>query len=362
MSDLLNDFWKATENEKHLRCYSSLVRRARPYTLDDDAVELLTELASGPTINDKLSTYRILARLPFDVIWIAMNYDARFNARVKIGTSKGSRPQDAPIQMGWLMERITDTMWRAITVTQYLDDKGRTVTDAFGITHVVSTEGNVEFRSFARDPGMREMVKSLNAPDEFYDDGKGVALTHALGWGFGDMPQSSGTTFVTLPRHLNGSNAVDLSPGTENMLLSLPDLASVKIKKARETMMICCRELQGDLRFLCATLATLNEVPLTYADVRPPGKMRAGGKIREYLVNRVVTIAIPKKRGRLNKVLGLLRLAERRMRRHEVSGYWQTVYSGPGRTVKERRWINEYMRGDAQLGYVRQEREVVKSK
>lgn len=359
MADLLNDFWKATESEKHLRSYSSLVRRARPYTLDDDAVGLLTELASGPTINDKLATYRILARLPFDVIWIEMNYDARFNARVKIGTSFGARPKDAPTRMGWIMERITDTMWRATTVIQYEDEKGRLATDAFGITHVVSTEGKVEFRSFARDPGMREVVKSLNEPSEFYENGEGVTLTHALGWGFGDMPQDGRTTYVTLPRHLNGSNAVDISPGTENMILSMSEPASVKLKRARETMMVSCRELQGDLRFLCATLATLNEVPLTYVDVRQPGKMRSGGNIREYMVNRIVTIAIPKKRGRLNKVLGLLRLAERRMRRHEVSGYWQTVYSGPGRTVKERRWINEYMRGDAQLGYVRQEREVV---
>jgi len=41
MADLLNDFERAAEKEKHLRCYSSLIRRARPYTLDDDAVGLI---------------------------------------------------------------------------------------------------------------------------------------------------------------------------------------------------------------------------------------------------------------------------------------------------------------------------------
>jgi hypothetical protein len=379
MVDLLNDFAVAAESEKHLQCYRGLIRRARPYTLDDDATALITELASGPTINDKLATYRILARLPFDVIWMELNYDARFKARVALGTSVGEKPKDTPDSMGWIMERITEKVWRATTVIRYSEksatESGRTV-DTFGCTHVISTEGPLEFRSFARDPVLRDAVRQVNQNEP----GRKTSIIAAVGWGFGETfqpqlrPQAEidggennrlgdNSYNLSLPRHLDGANAVDLPPSWEPILERVSKgVPKIKHERAIKHMMESAMELQGDLRFLCAALATINEVPITFADVRPQGSRRIGGHIRPYMVNRVVTIAIPKKRGRLNKVMKMLRLAEVRMRRHEVGGHWKTVYSGPGRTVVERRWINDYERGDASLGFVRQEREVVEGK
>lgn len=364
MTDLLNSFAEAAEKEKHLHAFRGLIRRARPYTLDDDATALITELASGPTINDKLATYRILARLPFDVVWIEMNYEARYYARVALGTSVGEPPKDTPDRMGWIMERITDTMWRATTVIRYSPDataSGRT-TDTFGCTHVISTEGPVEFRSMVRDQYMRQAVMELNK----WEPDRGSSLIGAVMWGFGDdiARQSQinrhGTINIGLPEHLTGSNAVDLPPSWEPIIERVSKgVPSRKIERVKKHMMESAIELQGDLRFLMAALATLNEVPVTYADFKPEGTRRIGGRIKEFMVNRIVTIAIPKKRGRTNKVMKMLKLAEVRMRRHEVSGYWKRVRYGDGRV--ERRWIKEYMRGDAALGYVRQERQVVEA-
>ncbi len=383
MADLLNDFAKAAEKERHLKCYSSLIRRARPYTLDDDAVELITELGSGPTIAEKLAIYRILARLPFDTIWLEIDYNARYNARVKIGTSVGEKPKDTPDRMGWIMERITDTVWRATTVVRYnkesdaVKNGGGWTVDTFGAVHVISTEGKLSFNSFVRDPAMRDGVYEVNEKTSFFDkeQNDGAALIQAMMWGFGakEWPRDEKYNFfqesselkqnITLPRHLAGCNAVDLPQSWEPIVEKVCN-GTPSSKKA-ETMKLMYKsalELQGDLRFLCAALATINEVPVTYTDVQQPGSRMIGGRLRPYMINRIVTIAVPKKRGRITKVMGMLRLAEKRMRRHEVSGYWKVVRSGPNGSIKERRWINEYMRGDASLGYVRQEREVVKSK
>lgn len=357
--DLLNNFALAAEKDKHLHCYRGLIRRARPYTLDDDATALITELASGPTINDKLATYRVLARLPFDVMWLELDYNARFYARVALGVVSGEKASSAPERMGWLLERLTDTMWRATTVIQYSEHdtaSGRTV-DTFGAVHVISTEGPVEFRSFVRDPAMRQAVVDLNKPDP----GHPASMLNALAWGFGTAPQSAGgVKHITLPEHLAGSNAVDLPPSWEPIIEHTSGgVPRLKIEHTKKHMFDSAVELQGDLRFLMAALATLNEAPLTYADVRPPGTRRIGGQIKEFMVNRVVTIALPKRRGRTTKLLKMLRLAEIRMRRHEVSGYWRRVKQPDG-TV-ERKWISSYMRGDASLGYVRQVREVVEA-
>lgn len=364
MTDLLNAFAAEIEREKHLSCYRGLVRRARPYTLDDDATALITELASGPTINDKLATYRILARLPFETVWIELSYDARYYARVALGTSYGEKPKDVPDRMGWLMERVTETTWRATTVTRYdpnATGSGRTV-DTFGVTHVISTEGPVQFRSFIRDPVIREAVMEMNQPHPGHD----TSMIGAVLWGFGDpigISQASGQREISigLPSHLEGSTAADLPLSWEPMMQRICKGKTDREKKAlvKKHMMQSAVELQGDLRFLMATLATLNEVPITYADFKPEGKRRIAGAIKEYMVNRVVTIAIPKRRGRTNKVMKMLRLAEIRMRRHEVGGYWKRVHYGDGRV--ERKWINNYWRGDAQLGYVHQVREVVEA-
>ncbi len=363
MTDLLNAFAEAADKEKHLQCYRGLIRRARPYTLDDDATALITELASGPTINDKLATYRILARLPFETVWIELNYEARYYARVALGTSFGDKPKDTPDRMGWLLERLSDTTWRATTVIRYAHpeatESGRTV-DTFGAVHVISTEGPVDFRSFVRDPIARQAVQEINKP---HPD-RGSSIIAALAWGFGEQASrpkagESKTVSIGLPEHLHGANAVDLATSWEPIMHRVSKgLPSVKIAKTKKHMLESAIELQGDLRFLMAALATINEVPLTYADFRPPGTRRIAGGMKQFMVNRVVTIAIPKKRGRTNKVMKMLRLAEVRMRRHEVGGYWKRVHF---KDRVELRWIGNYWRGDSALGYVNQEREVVES-
>lgn len=346
--DLLNQFWKATESEKHLACYKGAVRRARPYTLDADATELVTELSSGETIQSKLLIYRRLARLPFDVMWIEFDYNDRLNMRRALQTVPANEDiENAPLKMGFMIEKVTETQWRALTVASFRDSESGRTCDTFGAVHVVSTEGPVDFRTHARDPAVREVVKKANA--EKYG---------LLGWGFG-VRDSDGTDHNTYLPELDGTTAVDVAPSVERIITTIRDNQKARYDIAKEQLFIACGELKGDLRFICAALALLNEVPLTVRSIQREGSTRVGGSIKPFMVNRIVSVAIPKTKGRVRKIGAMLRLAERSMRRHEVAGHWKTVVLKGGE--RERRWIKNYERGDASLGYVHQIREVSRS-
>lgn len=365
MIDLLNEFQREADRRQHLKCYSSLIRRARPYTLDDDSVHLITELASAEDISSKLASYRRLARLPFEVVWIEMDYAARFAAMKAAGSIEGDMPEDAPLRIGWLLQQITDTSWRSVSIVQYdpgLTESGRSV-DAFAIANVVSTEGPLEnFYPVSRDPEIREAVTRMNGPahavanSEEYD----IAMGQVAAWGLGS--QKTGKKLMHLPEHLIGSNAIDLPLSWEPIIekVSAGMSRSKKVDLVMKHMAESMNEVLGDLRFLCTALATLNNVPLTYEDFRRPGTRMIAGGMKPYMINRLVRIGLPKTLRRTKTIKGMLKLAERSMRRHEVSGYWKNVRCGPGRSQVKKTWVTSYWRGDASLGFVNQEREVFK--
>lgn len=357
MSDLLNDFWRESENEAHLKCFTNLIRQARPYTLDDDAVDLITEISSGKTISEKLSIYRKLARIPFETIWIELNYAVRHSTQKRLGTNVSELSVDSPIKMGWLIRRIDDTTWRATTVAQFSTSNSGRKVDVFGCDQILSTEGIINYTSTARDPMVRKAVNELNThiPAKIIDDGDGnidISSSQAFMWGFGSKK-------VSIPRHLARINALELSPSFENIIKTISKTEKEKFDNTIKQMKNSCSELRGDLRFLCAALALINEVPMTYRNHQQPGVARVGGRLRPYMINRVVSITIPKTRGRTTKIMSMLRLAERAIRRHEVCGHWRNINQTDG-TIKKI-WIKEHMRGDASLGFVKQERIVEKS-
>jgi len=356
MADLLNEFWRESENEAHLKCYTNLIRQARPYTLDDDAVDLITEISSGKTIADKLAIYRKLARLPFETIWIEFNYAARHVARVRLGTIVGNMPEDSPIKMGWLLRRIDETTWRATTVAHFTSSKSGREVDTFGCDQILSTEGIINYKSTARDPTIKSAINELNAHRSAKlmgrNDNIDVGPFQSYMWGFGSRNQEPNV--ISIPPHLARINAIDLAPSFETIIKKISKTEKEKFDNTHKQMERSCRELQGDLRFLCAALALINEVPLTYNNYQQSGVARVGGRLRPYMINRLVSISIPKKRGRVNKIMNMLRTAERAIRRHEVSGHWRNIKQPDGKIKKV--WIREHMRGDASLGFVKQER------
>jgi hypothetical protein len=341
MTDLLNKFWLLSESEKRFSVYKTLIRKARPYTLDAAATDLITELASGPTIQDKVHIYRKLARLPFETVWIEIDFMDRWRARQRLGVIPPDlSTHDTPERLGWLLQREGDTQWRATTVFS------SSAVDVFGTSFVLSTEGPANFYSHASDPAAKHIVKKMNA----FQAGSII-------WGFGATATEVGQ-FV-IPSQLSDCTMVDIAAAWDKWLDTYPGNTSEREKRdlIEKFMMESIKETQGDIRFLIAALASLNELPVKMYDTRQNGSVRVSGGIKPYMVNRVVSIDLPKTRvNRAKKAMSLLRLAERHMRAHEVAGYWRMTHYKDGR--KEMKWINNYVRGDASLGWVHQEREV----
>lgn len=347
--DLRNYFWRECTVNRHLSCYEGFITRCQPYSLSDDSTRLVTHLASGASIEAKLATYRYLARLPFDEMWIEVDYDARYNAKKELnveGTPE-QKPEDTPDRIGWMLKSINDTTWRATTVCRFDRTKSGRQADTFGITYIISTDGPVQHKSWARDPLFRTIINEFNEAD---------TITAAL-WGFTARNQDGKLGFAA-PAYLKGALKIDLDPSWETILNSayghLPD--TERAKKSADHLINSARELMGDVRFLLTALATINQLPTSFHTDRPQGSARIGGRIRQYMINRVVTIEIPKSRNMVTKALKLLKQAEVRIRRHLVSGHWRRIrQNGEIKMV----WIEQHYRGDASLGYVRQVREVV---
>ena len=114
------------------------------------------------------------------------------------------------------------------------------------------------------------------------------------------------------------------------------------------------RESSGEIGFVTAALALINHGLVSYRDrPRPPGQRVLNGKLRPYMSDSVVSIAIPGKLSPIGALKRAHRAEQARKRAHEVRGHFR--HYRDGRVV----WIRSHQRGDASLGFVRQRYEVV---
>lgn len=116
-----------------------------------------------------------------------------------------------------------------------------------------------------------------------------------------------------------------------------------------------------DIRYLATFLATLNVMPIRIEKVPPPsGTFKGMERFTHYLQNNTVHLEIP------NKLSFFTRTREHSeaetRKRHEVRGHfrhaarpvnenWTPFVNDKGRLVY-RRWIDAFMRGDAEKGFV----------
>jgi len=131
------------------------------------------------------------------------------------------------------------------------------------------------------------------------------------------------------------------------------------------------REWAGVGRRAWALLATLNDLPLVYGEVRASKGFVARGRYRRFLDHRTITINVPQKdQTKLAKEL----IALVRRRAHQVRGHWRDdwrqkpskrcpqlvetglhAWNAEGfceRCHGHRVWVHEHQRGDASLGFV----------
>src|ERR1700749_1007674 len=118
--DLLNEFWKRTQKEKPYARYNSAMKQVRPFSLDDEVVEIVAEMASGEHRHKMMPIYRRMARLPFPYMWIEFDYEVLHRWRVKKGTTPDSDRElyGRPSRLGFLLDPLhsTDDGFRVTTI------------------------------------------------------------------------------------------------------------------------------------------------------------------------------------------------------------------------------------------------------
>lgn len=139
-------------------------------------------------------------------------------------------------------------------------------------------------------------------------------------------------------------------------------------QRALETLL---REFIGELRFVWALLAAINDTPLATRNIAADGGYVARGRYRKFLDHTTISIILP--RGRDATTVAREIIERMRRRRHDVRGHWRDDWRFPGapgcehdwldtgdtlicqrpECGKRRMWIHEHARGDASLGFVR---------
>jgi hypothetical protein len=333
---------------------------ARPFVLDDKMSGFLGELATrafvphlGHDQNDSVrsDTYqhrlarmiqqadamRVSARLPHKSVWI--EYDLRSaNTRSHGLLRQPFNPAEAPQFEGWLIEQHPQL-----------------------------------------DVAFRMHLFTWN-PDPAEADSKGFqvwAFPVLFTWTVDDTP-SPWRSVLMYKDEAPYTHAPDASIAsaiigysTPSVTIAQSDMLEDFRQYKPEGVVNLLREWAGVGRRAWALLATLNDLPLVYSEVRASKGFVARGRYRRFLDHRTITINVPQKdQTKLAKQLITLV----RHRAHQVRGHWRDdwrqkphkncpqlvetglhAWNAEGfceRCHGHRIWVHEHQRGDASLGFV----------
>lgn len=367
--DLLNSFWWRTEVNKEWRIYNSVVKQARAFTLDDEAVETIAAMAfkghpMEPATERRLDGYRSLARLPYPVMWIEYDYRVLDRWMVKKGIPHDRPMFGKPERVGYLLDRIeaNNVAFRIMTLGKMTDltDRTREIgASMFPINQTV-TNGPLKIKLTPHPSHVQEYRDAL-------ESGNKGGLANAVAWGLIDPKTDVGSGA------LDGvvDNALYMTGEIEPEEMTLEHLR-VNTLTFYDLVAESMFEQSLDLRFVVAALALLNHVPVKYVGYRRPGHARPRIEQRPFLSTSIITINVPVSRRRLREINEHLksRAGGWHNRRHEVRGHWRIAdrevsdkwerfYDPEAETFRWRLWIKEHERGDSSLGSVQQYHHVV---
>ena len=377
----------------HYAAYRRILPQARPFNIDDKALEVALELSvEGP---EKMAQRLFMARLPFPKMWIEFD----FHQRVRIGEALGiATPLDpaAPERLGWLLQedpgdplRWYATTWASVNNNQpvHVPQQGHMMTSNSLYVWMVDTAKRVSPERMANiNPVDREFLKDVikvsDAANEKHGEESWRSFAH-LGWGYtaAEIQQPLALMGVdrmrqlTIADDLKNSIAVGWEPMTYQMFKEGHTTDALKEQFITSTM-----EARGDVRLIATLLALINEVPIEETATQQKGSFSgAGGIIRKYLTNKTVKINIPAKKP-IKQVRRLLaKKVKSHKARHEVRGHWRTIIHKDDHTRKrtqpdgtiveefiakgqlERVWVNHHERGDAVYGVVKHDYQVEKN-
>lgn len=387
--------WKRSKNNEsfqfHLRRYREALRRARRFVIDDDMVRLACHLAHE---SPKIGTWAVLARLPYDTIWIEHDLHTKLREFEHMGKLKNKfqQKQVSP-RAGYLMQREPDsTRWIA-TEFAYL---GKDAEPDFN---------NPDSGSWGMDMANMEIVPS---PTVIVFDPEGTSFRQVTGSTILKSPTYSlmeGS--VPLEGKLQvGDHLVDTKLDPEFALVGMyepsetgtvpravpPAWAQFKVaavpeplwaahygaggpEKYKSFMALVAHDMQeraGLLRYLICLLGSMNDAPTGVRHVTGrKGERSVGPNRLKYFDHSVVTVNVPKSKA-VKFVSRTLDKAATHAQRalHQVRGHYRVIEYGnklpyvcrhvplvmeDGVGFCERcermiRWIDDHERGDPRLG------------
>jgi hypothetical protein len=389
--------WKGSKNNEtfqfHLRRYREQLRRARRFVINDDMVRLTCHLAHE---QPKIGTWAVLARLPYDTIWIELDLHTKVHEFESMGTLQHPfDPSQVSPRAGYLMQREPDsTRWIA---TEFV---------------YLSKEKEFTWEGFDKNPNpwSTDDAEIVPSPTVIVFDPEGTSFRQVTG---STILKSPTYSFMddSIPLRCEiqvGNHLVETMIDPEFALVGMyeppetgvipidqvravpPAWAQFKVaavpeplwaahysdpKKHKGLMRLVAHDMQeraGLLRYLICLLGSMNDAPTSHRDVKGrKGERTVGAHRLKYFDHSVVTINVPKSKA-LKFVSRELDKAATQAQRalHQVRGHYRVIEYGhrlpyvcrhvpllmeDGVGFCERcermiRWIDDHQRGDPRLG------------
>lgn len=397
------NFWNSKvvdPSPELLRKYRTELRGAHKFVLDDPATRLVASLSGN---RDKMGYWSILARLPFERLWIEFDNHTMIDELSKVGRLTGGRglrddgtfvkPDFDQIgkKVGYLLVREGETRWWAV---EFVD--ASTVRDSVDVyvSPVIflfdpdATSSNpVTGSTFWQAPSLSHLDDPLlnKTNVTVVSEGKEAGVfvqPESLYWGMIEDKAKVSTDPNIAPEPISAFVNNKVGAVLEPCWNDMWHRAGKDHTKYGELIQLDVRERAGTLRRLITILALINSAPDDRVSVKSrPGSMSVGMNRLKYFDHSMITIKVPKTKSAVNFYERLLTRNAREMRRraHNVRGYWRTLERGKKIVCRHEpmseavdnksschkcgmqiMWIPEHVRGDATLGWVNAEYQVTK--
>lgn len=360
------------------------MRKAHRFVLDDQFVELATEMAAADAA--KVLARLQYATLPYDQTWIEFNLHAKMRAIHRLNGTEFKNQHEVSPRLGCLLQRINDTDAVCTLVSPMEDRVMPHMTCYFFSIVETSFEGRNRPDNYfgcvpmTMAPHEQASIISPVGPEEFRRDssvdsvGKASLWGYIKGAGFNGIAVNPRAVEMVTPEFLLRHGDIGLSRAFPPYTTFLHDQKA--ISQATEMILAETREFTGTIRWLVTVLAMLNEVPVHADLVVREHQMKVGHfKKHKFVDYHKVTLRLPKTKPIPFIERHLRGQSERRHRAHTVRSFWRTYlheqhcapdehdwtydhddgYRLCGRCMAYSRLIHEHVRGNAELGWVRKD-------
>jgi hypothetical protein len=266
---------------------------ARKFVLDDAMSRYIADLTQhtlrGRQRDARVGNFRQTARAPHALTWVEFNFKLYKDRTRELGYFKVTSDPDTdiPTRFGWLIEQHPHNP------------------AAFRCVEIRSTV-NVEGLAYVHSVALTWCCDNLPSPYRPYPDDK-------------DNPNGAKDR-LELHAHFTTVNPGHQDrPGFTEMLTGNDYKSEAELRSRVFPMTPPVT--------IWAFLATIDDLPVRYTEVRPDRGFMARGNYRKFLQHSIITLNVPETRWRR---LTLKAATLIRRRAHQVRGFWRRDWRHPG--------------------------------